>query len=542
MSSITDINEIITNLSNAYNVCFELGDYYFVSIFNEITINIEFNNKINNSTVYKKGNSNIESDIMSKLLKTVKFSNVIDCLEFIIENTVNIKNYCISCATSLSYKPDIFASCGSDKCKYKLEDVLLDNDVYEFISGNKIGANLLIRLTRDAMTKPDVFDPFPPYFLKNEFEIKRGHVAKIDMTVGDYNKYTSVKDFERIKNVLKNDFEFIFNNIIETPNDNMIRHKYGNDVYYFLRFIFKSCTYDIRIDKTIGDVKIYKFTSNFVDENNFKESVKLSGKTGHLFHGSKNECWHSIMRNGLKSMSNTTLMTTGAAFGSGIYMSDSYSTSYGYTGYAGAKSCPIVAVYEIADDVEKYKKSSNIYVIPDPKKCILRYLIIGNPPSKSHEMISGYFRSHSEEKIIEKSRMSEKGKKRLMNELVIIKKNNVYNVELVNNDVSNWIVGYDRVKLHIKFPDTYPFQPPFVYLKSPVFVDLPKYITDKGALCIEYLTPSNWLPVISIENLVIQIYTLIVSPALDNKHMDEEYEYESAKLSYDTLAVGNGWN
>ena len=37
------------------------------------------------------------------------------------------------------------------------------------------------------------------------------------------------------------------------------------------------------------------------------------------------------MRNGLRNLSNTHLMTAGAAYGQGIYASSHYTTSYGYT-------------------------------------------------------------------------------------------------------------------------------------------------------------------------------------------------------------------
>lgn len=43
------------------------------------------------------------------------------------------------------------------------------------------------------------------------------------------------------------------------------------------------------------------------------------------------ENWYSILRNGLRNLSNSTLMTAGAVYGSGIYASSQYQTSYGYT-------------------------------------------------------------------------------------------------------------------------------------------------------------------------------------------------------------------
>jgi hypothetical protein len=46
-------------------------------------------------------------------------------------------------------------------------------------------------------------------------------------------------------------------------------------------------------------------------------------KNGSIYcwHGSSLENWYSIMRNGLRNLSNTSLMTAGAAYGAGIYAS-----------------------------------------------------------------------------------------------------------------------------------------------------------------------------------------------------------------------------
>ena len=69
-------------------------------------------------------------------------------------------------------------------------------------------------------------------------------------------------------------------------------------------------------------------------------------------------------------MSNTGMMTAGAAYGAGIYTSDNYSTSLGYTRSANN---PILGVYEIVGLKDKYRKGSTIYVLPSNDICILRY-------------------------------------------------------------------------------------------------------------------------------------------------------------------------
>ena len=48
------------------------------------------------------------------------------------------------------------------------------------------------------------------------------------------------------------------------------------------------------------------------------------------FHGSPAQNWYSILRNGLRSMSNTGYMSTGAAYGEGIYLATDLNTSLVY--------------------------------------------------------------------------------------------------------------------------------------------------------------------------------------------------------------------
>lgn len=107
------------------------------------------------------------------------------------------------------------------------------------------------------------------------------------------------------------------------------------------------------------------------------------------FHGSSLENWYSILRNGLRNLSNTALMTAGAAYGAGIYASANYATSYGYTArYTGgnrhwANISPqlqhgfVIAIVEIIKK-SGYGKDANygIVVVPEEDDIIIRYLFV----------------------------------------------------------------------------------------------------------------------------------------------------------------------
>lgn len=96
-----------------------------------------------------------------------------------------------------------------------------------------------------------------------------------------------------------------------------------------------------------------------------------------LFHGSGIENWWSILISGLKNCSGTALQTSGAAYGNGIYMSDSLSVSlnYGYSREFASSGKIVIGVYEVCCDLASIKKGEHIYVIPDETAVLCRRLI-----------------------------------------------------------------------------------------------------------------------------------------------------------------------
>jgi Poly(ADP-ribose) polymerase catalytic domain len=75
----------------------------------------------------------------------------------------------------------------------------------------------------------------------------------------------------------------------------------------------------------------FKFVSSPPEkEAEFQRLKKTSGSFW-AFHGSQFSNWHSILRVGLKNYSGTAMMSTGAAYGAGIYLSPNSGTSSGYS-------------------------------------------------------------------------------------------------------------------------------------------------------------------------------------------------------------------
>mmetsp|Transcript_26195 Transcript_26195/g.62233 ORF Transcript_26195/g.62233 Transcript_26195/m.62233 type:complete len:502 (+) Transcript_26195:109-1614(+) len=71
------------------------------------------------------------------------------------------------------------------------------------------------------------------------------------------------------------------------------------------------------------------------------------------------------------------------------------------------------------------------------------------------------------------------------------------------------VLGIDNVDLEMKFPEQYPFEPPFVRVVSPRFKRQTGFVMN-GALCMELLTKDGWNPVNDIESVIVSIRSLLV--------------------------------
>ena len=125
---------------------------------------------------------------------------------------------------------------------------------------------------------------------------------------------------------------------------------------------------------------------------NYSAEIENKFNTGHyLYHGSPFHCWHSIIKNGLKVMSNTKFMTAGAKYGSGIYLSDDFQFSLEYSAHGNIGNMYTLGVFEILTHPSAYMKRTNIFVVPDEKVILLRYLIVISPYFTQGKTLNTYF-------------------------------------------------------------------------------------------------------------------------------------------------------
>lgn len=100
------------------------------------------------------------------------------------------------------------------------------------------------------------------------------------------------------------------------------------------------------------------------------------------WHGSGFGNWHSIMRLGLKNLSNTKWMSAGAAYGAGIYLSPNFGTSLGYSRGSGGwtsselgQGLQAMALCELIND-KKLPKPNPHYVIKNEEWVMTRFFFI----------------------------------------------------------------------------------------------------------------------------------------------------------------------
>lgn len=71
------------------------------------------------------------------------------------------------------------------------------------------------------------------------------------------------------------------------------------------------------------------------------------------------------------------------------------------------------------------------------------------------------------------------------------------------------VLGIDHIELEMRFPDQYPFEPPFVRVVRPRFKRQTGFVMN-GALCMELLTKEGWNPINDIESVIVSIRSLLV--------------------------------
>lgn len=407
-------------------------------------------------------------------------SFVINLLEFIDNIIDDIFGYCTLCGTKIINMNKIEECNG---CYDKSMEIPINDCVVKCYKNDSAVFNILVLTGIACLCHPkkDVaFKPFP-----SNFGTMDNLVKKVT-----YN----IKNFGELIKILEN-----------CDTDIELLAKIGKENYSFLKFVIKTNITNLRsgilfdeqntFGKQIANniLETKEIITFMVSHSPIVEKAFAENKPTFAFHGSSLSSWYGILRNGIKNCSHTSLMSSGAAYGSGIYLGKSLNTSFNYSAdrYAGSNMYAVGVVQLL--NSKDYERSAfgGIYVVPNEKDVLLKYLII----TKTNEHISKINEYFTQKRALEiqlsSTNINYIRNKRLLVEsekMTKICEKNKWNFE-ENNE--QWKIEFCGNVLNVKFSTDYPSSPPFMWFSKARKM---KNIStlDNGAVFIEDISPAKW--------------------------------------------------
>lgn len=515
---ILEINDISARIKYKCNYSNQDNLDNLDNLDNEIEIKYTYNQSSNylelnvNTKLNPIISTHINRLMVNKKLFSIKFDeNVITEFLFQLVELVNkCCNYCSICGIELELKGSTNISCCSNpQCVAKSYSTVMNN-----------------KITNTYKQDPIVFS-----FLLEILIIGTQH-SKGELAFKPLPIIPGISTLNEFKNLIANqgggiEKNKLINFLQSSTNDFELMEKINPQIYSILKnaisnnYFSMSSRDNIDISKSMSGKSAAP--NNVIKSNsslkfihiNYSADIENKFPQKHfLFHGSNLSSWYPIVKNGLKVMSGTAMMANGAAYGNGIYFSDSFQMSLGYsarglTSTNGYGSQNVVGVFEILEDPVKWKKSHAIYVIDDERVLLLRTLVLMNSNSTLPKDISDYF----------------------LKEIPLQKQTNKLNVGMLKNkrldgeykkllgldflkfidvqDQWKWIVLFKKIKnidisLEIIFSN-YPINPPIIKLLNPDMKITGLIGTDK-IIKIDMINPANWKITNNLSEIVPLIY------------------------------------
>jgi Poly(ADP-ribose) polymerase catalytic domain len=317
---------------------------------------------------------------------------LVEILSHIIFRLRDITSFCMICDAKLEgsgIKPTV---CSQDLCVFRHEELGLGSNISNELAVDADVVDLVTNISygsaHNTGRRDLVFNPFPP-----EFYV--GDTGKLD----DDSK---VKDFAKLETCMSHIPAI---SVLESCNgdEKQIRSILESAAgitpgmkdpppspYRLLRWMLNTMRahlVKVPSNQIMTEMQTpHQYVMLSAPPERRAKFMKLRETHGSFFawHGSSVENWHAIMRNGLRNLSNTKLMTCGAAYGAGIYLSPWSDTSRGYArkgkGWAqsrfGSADLQMIALCEVINHPDLKDMPNPHYVIQDEDFIVTRFLLV----------------------------------------------------------------------------------------------------------------------------------------------------------------------
>lgn len=439
-------------------------------------------------------------------------------VNFVKDNINYIFSYCTICGKKI---PDIGEVSNCSSCFDDSLKIVTDNVVTDLYKKDKLVFNLVILAGYSCLDNPNantIMAPLPKFFLtvsnlksKLKFSLESfGSIIKImNETTNDYDLFFNLgeKDYTFVKFLIKTNNTNLMSNILFDKDDNVCENDNIDNILTCKKIVTFSVIHPIDKEEEFNNIKAY-----------------------YLFHGSPIGCWHGILKNGIKNLSNTKLMTSGAAHGAGVYLSNNFDIShiYGMDKFSRLETLT-VGVIQVKHDIKKYDKGGGIYVVPDDSELLLKYLIVivkGCKNTKGIKNITSYFtkekvkeidNSNSDIPLIKLKRLDVETKK--IDKLV---KKKGFEVDFTDNIFK---IRTPDINFNVKLLNDYPVSPPFIWIsKISKKVTSDISVLSNGAIILKEIVPSNWV----VSTKLFKLIETILNSVTTEDTTPKTYDYDKA--------------
>jgi len=103
--------------------------------------------------------------------------------------------------------------------------------------------------------------------------------------------------------------------------------------------------------------------------------------------------------------------------------------------------------------------------------------------------------------------------------------------------------GDSGIVLELRFPYTFPNDPPMVRVVRPRFEYRTGHVTTGGSLCAQFLAASGWTAQMPMESLLLSVRNLFIdgNAQVANQMPPRDYEYKEARIAFERAVETHGW-